>query len=150
PRAAWCTRPARRARATRSSASGSRGVPFRTPRESRPPGGGTRTRGTRGTPRFPRAPRGCATGPVPAAHRGGAGWRPGREGRWVARAPRELLAMTRRAVGARMNVVRLHEQLAQGGPVSGRLPPHVEDLLARAHVRRRIAMAVEAPLHLQR
>ena len=61
--------------------------------------------------------------------------------------------MARRAAGQltdARDVVFLHQPLAETGIVGRPLPGHVEDLVARPDVFRRVAMAVEAPLHLQR
>ena len=62
-------------------------------------------------------------------------------------------AVTRRTVGELygvLNVIPLHQFPPQHEPVLRRLPIHVENLAARPHVLRRVVMAVEAPLHLQR
>jgi hypothetical protein len=56
---------------------------------------------------------------------------------------------TRQLFDAR-DLVFLHEPGAEAGVIRGPLPRHVVDLVARPHVFRRVAMAVDAPRHLQR
>src|SRR5262245_5695555 len=60
-----------------------------------------------------------------------------------------LLAVTGVAVDARVDVVGLHQLEAQRPLIVRRRPLHVEYVLARPHLVLGMAMAVEAPFHLQ-
>src|SRR6266542_6212400 len=62
------------------------------------------------------------------------------------------LAMTDVTIGEprRVDLILLHQPLAQSELIGGRLPIHVIDLLARPQILLRRTMAVEAPLHRHR
>ena len=100
--------------------------------------------------RFGDALRGCAS---TAGRRRPAAWRG-----WQSRSsvsalivliPLPALAVAHRAVGQALDVVFGHQLRAQLLLGHGGLVAHREHLGARPHVLRRVAMAVETPLHLQ-
>ena len=53
-------------------------------------------------------------------------------------------------LGRRLDVIFGHQPAAEHHMICGRLPVEIEDRLARAKVRRRIAVAIEAEVHLER
>src|SRR5262249_22661851 len=64
--------------------------------------------------------------------------------------PDRASAVTDRAAGQSLDVVALDQLAAALQLVRRRLPGHVVNLLPRAHVALRLAVAVQAPLHVQR
>ena len=56
--------------------------------------------------------------------------------------------MTNRATRETLDLVLLHEFLPVSDLIRGRLPIHVEDLLSRPNKLLRIAVTLQAPLHI--
>src|SRR5262249_56634295 len=125
--------------ATRSSAPGTRGG--LSGRSTATPAREIHAAGTRGTAACRRARRGCARTGVPRRRRGAIEWPKNPYSPVARRAARELHHVR--------DLVFLHEPLAEVGVVGRPLVGHVEDLVAGADVLVRMAVAVQAPPHLE-
>src|SRR5262245_48322635 len=109
------------------------------------PAPGTPGGGTPGSPGSARAPPGSSSSAARSRRRGD-GARPRARGGCSARRS----SMARRAAGAGLDPVLLDEPPPQGELVGGRLVGDVVDLGFRTHELLGGAMALQAPLHLQR
>src|SRR5262249_48197607 len=168
-----CTRRHPRARAMRPSASGTPAAPRdRPPARASAAGSGTRWRGVAESRDRQAVLRACARTPAAAAVVGewglgiaGIGDREMRDpAMWTDRhrplradpqspIPNPLASrssVTRRTARQLLNLVLRDQLLAELVLVGRRSVVHAEDRLARPHVLLRVAMTVEAPLHLQR